>query len=276
MSALPALRGAALRLIGPCEVTAMLTGEVARVTIPSGGEFMVKQHSHRLLHEREIHAYRHWTRALGPSAPRLVAVDNDAMIIITSALPGMTASGDLTSSVHRQAGALLRRLHDAEPPIDLTWFSGWLQDRVGHWISRATTLLAAADVKIIKSHLEVLSRLGAPRGGPCHLDFQPRNWIISPSGGVSLVDFEHARIDLPARDLVRLRFRVWADRPDLRDAFLSGYGRPLSPAEDLLIWHLGALDTLTALARGHENADPALTAVGYATLRQLKEQPWVQ
>jgi hypothetical protein len=59
----------------------------------------------------------------------------------------------------------------------------------------------------------------------------------------------------------------------LRDAFLDGYGRPLTPAEDQLIWHLGALDALTALARGYENADPELTAAGRNTLRQLRDQP---
>jgi hypothetical protein len=64
-----------------------------------------------------------------------------------------------------------------------------------------------------------------------------------------------------------------AGRPDLQDAFLDGYGRPLSPAEDQLIWHLGALDALTALARGRQNADLELVAVGRDTLRQLREEP---
>lgn len=116
-------------------------------------------------------------------------------------------------------------------------------------------------------------RRGHPAGWPCHLDFQPRNWLIGKPGEVSLIDFEHTRTDLPARDFVRLWFRVWATRPDLREAFLDGYGRPLTQAEDQLIWHLGAIDALTALARGHETANPELTASGHATLRQLQVQP---
>jgi Phosphotransferase enzyme family len=265
---------AAAQLLGqPCKVTAVLAGAVARIATTSGEEFVVKQHLNRPLHEREVHAYRCWTRALGASTPRLVAVDDPAMIIVTSALPGGPGSGDLTPFVHRQAGALLRRFHDAEPPCALTWFRDWLRKRAGHWTSRAAMLLSAADARIIDSHLAALSRMGVPTGGPCHLDFQPRNWLIGRSGDVSLIDFEHARIDLPARDLVRLRFRIWAGRPDLRDAFLDGYGRPLTHAEDQLIWHLGALDALTALARGHENADPELTAAGRTTLRMLREQP---
>ncbi len=274
MTAPEILREAATRLLGPCDVTAVLAEAVVRVATASGEELVVKQHLSKPLHDREVHAYRTWTSALGPSAPALIAVDGQAMILITAALPGSSArDSDLTPSVHQQAGALLRRLHDAEPLADLAWFRGWLDDRAERWTSRAAPLLSADDARIIEAHLDALSRLPIPRGGPCHLDFQPRNWLISPSGAVSLIDFEHARIDLPARDLVRLRFRTWPGRPDLRDAFLDGYGRPLTPAEDQLIWHLGALDALTALARGHENADPGLTAAGRATLQQLRQQP---
>jgi Ser/Thr protein kinase RdoA (MazF antagonist) len=268
------LHQAAIRLLGPCEVTAVLAGTVARVTTASGAEFVVKQHLNRPLHDREVHAYRHWTVALGTSAPLLVTVDDPAMIIITVALPGRSPGpGDLTPSVHRQAGILLRRLHSAAPPRDLPWYPGWLQERASHWTSRARPLLSPADVMVIKDHLAALNDMEIPRGGPCHLDFQPHNWLIGPDGRLSLLDFEHARIDLPARDLVRLRFRTWATRPDLRDAFLDGYGRPLTQAEDQLIWHLGVLDALTSLARGHENSDPEFTAAGRATLRQLQARP---
>jgi Ser/Thr protein kinase RdoA (MazF antagonist) len=254
-------------------VTAVLAGAVARVATASGEEFVVKQHLNRPLHEREVHAYRHWTGALGSSAPRLVAVDDPAMIVVTSALPGSPVSGDLSPSVYRQAGVLLRRFHNAEPSSDLAWFNGWLRDRADHWTSRAAALMPEADAKVIESHLAALRRMGVPRGGPCHLDFQPRNWLIGKSGDVSLIDFEHARIDLPARDFVRLRFRIWAARPDLRDAFFDGYGRPLTDSEDQLVRHLGPLDALTAFVRGHETGDPELTASGHATLQQLRKQP---
>lgn len=274
MNTAPALQKVAARLLGPCEVTAVLADAVARVATASGEEFVVKQHRDRHLHERETNAYRRWTSALGSSAPGLVATDGPAMVIITSALPGRNPGpGDLTASAYRQAGTLLRRFHEAEPASDLPWFRGWLRDRASHWTARAGPLLSAADARVIDSHLEALSQMSNPRGGPCHLDFQPRNWLIGGSGDISLIDFEHARTDLPARDLVRLRFRTWAGQPHLREAFLDGYGRPLTQAEDQLIWHLGALDALTALARGHENSDPELTAAGRATLRQLREKP---
>jgi Ser/Thr protein kinase RdoA (MazF antagonist) len=268
------LRQAAARLLGSCELTAVLGDSVIWVGTASGDEFVVKQHLTRTLHEREVHAYRHWTTALGLSAPVLVAVDDAAMIIVTSALPGASPRpSDLTPDIYRRAGVLLRRFHEAEPPAALPWYRNWLRERAAHWTSRAAPLLTPNDRTIIQDHLAAVSQSGILSGCPCHLDFQPRNWLIGSPGDVSVIDFEHARIDLPARDLVRLRFRTWPGRPDLRYAFLDGYGRPLSPAEDRLTWHLGALDALTTLARGHENTDPELVAVGRDTLHQLREEP---
>ena len=267
------LQQAAAGLLGPCELIAVLTEAVIRVETASGEEFVVKQHLNRTLHEREVHTYRHWTTALGPSAPVLIAVDDAAMIIATFALPGASPeTSDHTPDVYRQAGVLLRRLHEAEPPAALPGYLDWLRERATHWADRAAPLLTPDDRAIIRGHLAAVGQPDIPSGGPCHLDFQPRNWLIGSPGDVSVIDFEHARIDLPARDLVRLRFRTWPGRPDLRDAFLGGYGRPPSPAEDRLTWHLGALDALTALARGHENADPELVAIGRDTLRQLRKE----
>ena len=272
MTVLSALREAASRMLGPCEMTAIIGTAVARVTTANGEKFVIKQHGSRVKHDREVYAYRHWTRALGSSAPELVAVDAPAMIVITTAFPGQPYPGEGTAAIFRQAGALLRCFHDAGPPSELVWFHDWLQDRARYWTSQAKTLLSDADAGAVASHLAALGEAPVLRGGPCHLDFQPRNWLVSQSGDVSLIDFEHSRIDLSARDFVRLRFRVWASRPDLRDAFFDGYGRPLTEAEDELVWHLGALDALTALARGHQTGDQELTASGLATLQQLGDR----
>jgi len=263
---------AAKRVLGRCEVTAVLGDAVVRVRDARSQEFVVKQHGSRSKHDREVHAYRHWTTALGPSAPRLIAADSATMTIVITTLPGQPCSGDPTADVHHQAGALLRRFHDSEPARELLWFPGWLDNRIRHWTSQAKTLLSAEEATVVDSHLTALPMTGVPHGVPCHLDFQPRNWLLDESGNLALIDFEHARSDLPARDLVRLRFRVWPSRPDLQDAFLDGYGRPLTDAEDELVWHLGALDALTALARGRQISDPTLITSGHATLRQLQDR----
>jgi hypothetical protein len=52
--------------------------------------------------------------------------------------------------------------------------------------------------------------------GHQHSAPRPSNWLLGPAADVYLVDFEHARTDVPLHDLVRLRFRVWPDRPGLK------------------------------------------------------------
>lgn len=262
----------AKRVLGRCEMTAVLGDAVLLVRDARSQEFVVKQHGTRSKHDREVHAYRHWTASLGPSAPMLLAADSESMTIVITTLPGQACSGDPETAIHHQAGVLLRRFHDTEPARELPWFPCWLDDRIRHWTSQAKTLLPAEDAAVVDDHLTTLRTIGVPYGVPCHLDFQPRNWLVDESRNLSVIDFEHARTDLPARDFVRLRFRVWPSRPDLHDAFFHGYGRRLTDAEDELVWHLGALDALTALARGRQTSDPALTTAGRATLRQLRER----
>ena len=107
------------RLIGPCEITEILGPAVARISARGGEEYVVKKHADRDKHDREVHAYQHWIPALGSSAPQLVAVDAQALIIVTTALDGRPYPGPLTAAAHHHAGAILRRFHDAEPPRPL-------------------------------------------------------------------------------------------------------------------------------------------------------------
>ena len=258
------------RLIGPCEITEILGPAVARISARGGEEYVVKKHADRDKHDREVHAYQHWIPALGSSAPQLVAVDAQALIIVTTALDGRPYPGPLTAAAHHHAGAILRRFHDAEPPRALPGYRDWLQVRAAHWTGRARPFISTADLGNASAHLAALQQATAPDGVPCHLDFQPRNWLLGPDTDIYLVDFEHARTDLPLRDLVRLRFRAWPDRTDLKDAFLNGYGRDLTGSDTETLQHLGALDALTAIARGHQNHDMQLVQYGHSTLRQLR------
>src|SRR5439155_24912796 len=93
---------------------------------------------------------------------------------------------------------------------------------------------------------------------PCHLDFPPRNLLRAPEGAVAVIDFEHARYDLAARDLVRLASRIWPNRPDLEDAFLATYG-PLTELDRQVIEHCTHLDRLTAAVRATGCSLPAVT-----------------
>ena len=156
MTGSAALHAVAARLLGPCTVTGVLSPAVVRITTESGDELVVKRHATRSKHEVGGPCLPPLGR-LGSSAPTLKAVDDPAMVIITSALPGRVHSGDLPASAHCQAGAVLRRFHDAEPPSKLPWFHDWLHDRADHWSGQAATLLSAADTAVIGSRLAALA-----------------------------------------------------------------------------------------------------------------------
>jgi Ser/Thr protein kinase RdoA (MazF antagonist) len=248
----------------------MLSPAVARISA-HGREYVVKKHASQAKHDREVHAYRRWTAALGTAAPELIAVDSEALAIVTTVMPGQPRPDALTARHFSQAGQLLRRFHDAEPPRALPWYRDWLRDRSAHWTARAAPFLPARDLDMAADHLAALQEAPVTAGVPCHLDFQARNWLLGQAGDISLIDFEHSRIDFPLRDLVRLSFRVWPAHPDLRDAFLASYGQSVSAADADILRHLGALDALAAIARGHETADPWLIESGHSTLRHLDE-----
>lgn len=103
-----------------------------------------------------------------------------------------------------------------------------------------------------------LAALGPLPAVPCHLDYTPRNLLRANTGAVAVIDFEHARYDLAARDLVRLASRIWPDRPDLEVAFLAAYG-PLSEVDRKVIEHGTHLDRLTAAVRATGRNLPAVT-----------------
>ena len=103
----------AKRVLGSCEVTAVLGDAVVRVRDARSQEFVVKQHGTRSKHDREVHAYRHWTAALGSSAPRLIAADSAATTVVITTLPGQPCSCDSKAAINHQADVLLRRFQTA-------------------------------------------------------------------------------------------------------------------------------------------------------------------
>jgi hypothetical protein len=262
--------------LGPCVlVTALAGGEhderVERIRDARGREYFAKRHPSAEKHRREVHAYRHWAPALGACAARLVATDPKTMAILVTALPGNPCQGADDVRAHRQAGAVLRLLHDAEPPRPLDGFQQWLTTRVSWWREQSAPLLSAGEKQAIDHHLAALHMLGTPNGGPCHLDYQPRNWLIDQAGTLRVIDFEHARIGLQTRDFARLHFRFWPSRPDLHEAFFDGYGRCLTETEQQTVCHCGAIDALTALVRGTQTGDAAMVAHGRTTVQQLQD-----
>lgn len=136
--------------------------------------------------------------------------------------------------------------------------TAWLADRGEQWLKLAEPVLPARERADIRAHLRDLAALGSLPAVPCHLDFTPRNLLRDPQGTVRVIDFEHARYDLAARDLVRLADRIWRDRPDLEDAFRTHYGA-LSEMDRQVIEHCTHLDALTSAVRATGRALPVGT-----------------
>jgi Ser/Thr protein kinase RdoA (MazF antagonist) len=218
------------------------------------GEVIIKRHRSPQRHRQELHAYQHWTPALHGRAPRLLAVSDDPPAIVITALPGSPlATAGLTTAqeveAHCQAGELLRVLHDSGPAQTEPDMTAWLAERGEQWLTFAVGILPAARRAEIRAHLRELAQLGPIPAVPCHLDYTPRNLLATATGQVAVIDFEHARYDLAARDLVRLATRTWPARPDLEEAFLHEYG-PISEQDRHVIEHCSHLDALTAAVSG--------------------------
>ncbi|GAA0905940.1 phosphotransferase enzyme family protein [Virgisporangium aurantiacum] len=229
-------------------------GTVVLRTATGTGEVIVKLHRGHERHRQEVHAYRHWTPALRGRTPRLIASTENPPAIVITALPGRPLAEACLSpqrevEAHRQAGELLRQLHAAGPSRTQPDMTTWLVERGEYWLALGRAIIPANRQAEIRAHLTALSDLGPIPAVPCHLDYMPRNLLAEPSGQVAVIDFEHARYDLAARDLVRLATRTWPSRPDLEHAFLVGYG-PLSALDRQIIEHCSHLDALTRDVQG--------------------------
>lgn len=228
------------------------------------GEIIIKIHRSRERHDRERDAYHRWVPALGEHAPRLLAEIDAPPAVIVTALAGspvaeLALSPEIERSVYGRAGALLAAWHGAEPPRDTPDITAWLASRGEQWLHLAEPILSAQKRSDIRAHLRDLASLGPLPAVPCHLDFTPRNLLYDARGMVGVIDFEHARYDLAARDLVRLSDRVWRARPDLEEAFLTRYGH-LSDLDRQIIKHCTHLDTLTVAVRATGRSLPVGTS----------------
>jgi Ser/Thr protein kinase RdoA (MazF antagonist) len=234
----------------------------------TAGQVVVKCHRSLDRHRQEVHAYQHWTAALGGKTPRLIAINDDPPGIVATAMPGRPlAEANLERQqelqAHRQAGGILSLLHNAAPPRFEPDMTAWLSERGEHWLTLARDLLSAQRRADIRAHLRALAALGPLPAVPCHLDFTPRNLLCSTASepaqvndlgvatppapldvSIAVIDFEHARFDLAARDLVRFATRTWPKRPDLEQAFIEAYGA-VTELDREVVEHASYLDALT-------------------------------
>ena len=228
----------ARRLIGPFEIVADLSWKdlglsiVLEVRTDDGRTLIVKSHHDDFRNHFERDAYRRWVPAIAERAPQLVAVDDDGIVLVLTKLEAGPPAPELPPETYADAGRILRRFHQAaEPIVDPNWAQQRL-DNFRSYVDRMPEgLIADDDLAWAEREAKVLLDLPLPPMVSTHNDFQPRNWRVDEAGRVFVFDFEKARHDWWIHDIQRMWWREWLDRPDLRDAFLDGYGRALDETE---------------------------------------------
>ncbi|MFD5327342.1 phosphotransferase [Streptomyces sp. NPDC127092] len=250
-----------------------LPSRVMRLVNTDGDEFFAKQHSERDRYTRESHAYLAWGSRLIGHVPRVVGRQDRTCTLLLTAVPGVRADTVAPGSpeeeqAHYEAGRVLGKLHHATSAPRTGAVGTELAQRLCDWIARAdrADLISKVERDRLNHNADVLANT-LMDSAVCHLDYQPRNWLIGDAFG--LCDFEHMRRDARIRDFTRLEFRRWQAVPSLRTAFFAGYGQPLNDTEQRLLESFGAIEAVTALVRGHEQDDLSLSTHGRTVLTRL-------
>lgn len=186
---------------------------------------------------RELEAHRTATAALRASGDTgaLVAANEEHRVLVLERVPGHLALGtpdEHDTDVHRQAGAVLRRLHDQNTRHDPTFLL--------HEQAKALAALDAPHripddvVARARAALRALPTDHATQAlVPTHGDFHPRNWIVDDDARddrddrdrrLRVIDFGRFGWRPASFDLTRLAVLHWQHDPALEAAFFDGYG----------------------------------------------------
>jgi hypothetical protein len=274
------------QILGPCDLEQDFSwthglSVVLRLRDAAGATWFVKRHGDRGRHFAEVSAYRQWVPALRGNAPRLRAVSDPLAIVILSAVPGEPApwpaadAGTLPeaarmaeAALHRRAGMLLHQFHQARPPVPWESFGAAKVAEFDALAPMASALLGKRELALARAEVEALAGLSCPGRVPCHRDYTPRNWVVS-NGVPYVLDFELARLDVWLADLSRLHLGIWATRPDLREAFLAGYGRHLSTTDRVILRGCAVLTATWLLVKAREIRQRSLEDATHAALLRL-------
>ncbi|WP_445525419.1 phosphotransferase [Streptomyces cyslabdanicus] len=255
-----------------------------------GGTWYVKVHQNDKFHGREVRGLRTWAPALGAAAPRLVAADERLRAVVLTAVPGRPLHGALLTPRQERAlfhriGALARRIHQSSPPRPAPAGSGPTIAKADRHLAGAQSHLKPGDEEFVRELVRQAENLQLLDWVETHGDFQLRNILYATETAsedtacergdaddlVAVIDFERSEPGPAVRDLVRLS-DAWDGRPDLFEAFLSGYGRHLTAAEEARLVIDTALDAVSGIAYGTAHGDPELIERGRRTLTRLRAE----
>ncbi|WP_112136092.1 phosphotransferase enzyme family protein [Glycomyces dulcitolivorans] len=250
------------------------TTRLWRCTDSDGNRYAVKRLTNPERFDRELAAYQTHLEPIRTHVPELIAADAEERLLLLTWLPGrkgteIEAGSEAELNLHHQAGHCLSRLHRASSTGISRTIGPQLADRLQHWRVRVDHHLILTTVQRQRIDANVRYLAATPMATSiCHLDFQPRNWLLDHRA-FHLLDFEHLRRDARIRDLARSWWRHWYDRPDLKDAFLTGYEVPLGDTDRRLLDAFGCYEALTAISRGHETESGELYDFGRNLLDDL-------
>ena len=188
---------------------------------------------------REITAYENYAAPLSrhDRAGELVGASRSLNVLIASFHPGELIEGlpaECDPDVHRQAGLVLRALHEQQTRLD-DEYEARMTAKAGAWLDhqhRISPGIEAEARKILGTYrpqpIEVV---------PTHGDWQPRNWLID-FGRLRVIDFGRFAFRSAATDLCRLAVQQWRGAPGLEAAFLAGYGED---PRDARVWSIELL-----------------------------------
>lgn len=219
-------------VLGPADVLADLSwgstpSGVWHVADAAGAEYVVKSSTSVMRHHvlREIDAHETVAPALAETgdAQRLVAASRELGIAVVGYLSGELVQGteaEHDPEIHRQAGALLKRIHSqgSRPDAEyerrgneeaLRWFDG--PHRVPRDQMREIRTIFAAQSP------------GVVQVVPTHGDWHSRNWLVH-EGRLRAIDFGRFEWRPAQTDLNRCWPKEWAGRPELETAHMEGYG----------------------------------------------------
>jgi aminoglycoside phosphotransferase (APT) family kinase protein len=285
-------------VVGPIELVSDASREHAglraaahRLSASSGG-FYLKTHRDRSHWENEAHAYEQWAPAFGNFAPRLLAVHAEApLALLISELPGTVMEEvELTpaqaQTVWRAAGLALADLHNlpageffgrckrdgacaGTPVYDAKQFiSSKIEEQVEQGLKG--DYLSADELAVVRAALALIPAFEGERPMPCHRDYCPANWLVSPDGvWTGVIDFEFSGWDVRAADFSRYPNFDWIERPELAQAFFEGYGQLFTYAEEqqrLVALSQYALD---AVVWGMQNSYYGFAADGRKAIKHM-------
>ena len=295
------LRAWCTALLGPFEVVRGTQRPDARSGVSRlrtrNGHCYLKVHRDPAMWANEVHAYEQWAPAFGPYAPPLLAArDEPPLALLIGELEGQVLENvqlpvERERAAWRAAGEMLTGLHalpggdffgpcarDGTPPEGATHAGPtgaaveYITADLAREIEGATRdgLLDAAEQATMHAALERAAVFRGERPVVCHRDYNPYNWLVAPDGTwTGVIDFEFAHPDVRVAEFCRYPDWEQIERPDLVEALLEGYGRPLTPREEAQCLVARAQYALSAITWGSSASYHGFVAEGRRALALL-------